>query len=229
VIGGGIIMEKTIIENKTVADIVVRCPAARAVFEQLGIDYYCGGKQELKTAAQNAGLTVEQLTDALTEAVNAPAARETDLKDWTAESLTELISHIKQHHHTFMREQLPRLTGLLEKVFGVHKERHGQTLASLGNVLAGLRSDIEIHLVKEEQILFPYIRQIEAYAQGRGPSPQIRCGGIQNPIRQMEYEHKEVAAALTQVHRLTDDFTLPTDACSSFRARWTQRPRSRPP
>jgi len=91
-------------------------------------------------------------------------------------------------------------------------------LAALGKVLADLKSDIEMHLVKEEQILFPYIRQIEAYAQGRGPAPQVHCGSIQNPIRQMEYEHEEVAAALAQMHRLTDDFTLPGDACSSFRA-----------
>lgn len=210
-------MEENITENKTVADIVVSYPAARAVFEQLGIDYCCGGKQPLKTAAQNVGFTVEQIMDALTEAIEASETGQAEVRDWKSESLTELISHIEQRHHTFMRQQLPRLTDLLEKVFAAHKQRHGQMLASLGKVLAALRSDVEMHLVKEEQILFPYIRQIEAYEQDRGTAPQIHCGSIQNPIRQMEYEHDEVAAALAQMHRLTDDFKLPADACNSFR------------
>jgi len=77
-------MKKTIPDNKTVADIVVQHPVALAVFERHGVDYCCGGKQDLKTAARNAGLTVEQLTDALTEAIEASDNSERDVRDWTA-------------------------------------------------------------------------------------------------------------------------------------------------
>jgi regulator of cell morphogenesis and NO signaling len=117
-----------------------------------------------------------------------------------------------------MKQQLPRLQGLLAKVYNAHHQNHGQMLTDLRQILEMLQDDIEMHLAKEERILFPYIRQIETYANEKRPMPEMHCGTVQNPIGQMEYEHQQVAEALSRIKEITSNFHLPDDACNTFRA-----------
>ena len=72
--------------------------------------------------------------------------------------------------------------------------------------------------MKEEQILFPYIRQIEAYANRNGPKPEVHCGSVANPITQMEFEHDNAGNALVEMRKLTDNYARPEDACKTFDA-----------
>jgi regulator of cell morphogenesis and NO signaling len=69
-------------------------------------------------------------------------------------------------------------------------------------------------MLKEEQILFPMVRELEQ-AQG---APAFHCGTVRNPIAVMEHEHDDVGAALERLRALTSDFTPPADACNTFRA-----------
>ena len=140
------------------------------------------------------------------------------VKDWASALPTELADHIEQTHHVFMKQQLPRLGTLLEKVLQVHGQRHGKMLEQLKRTFFSLKTDIELHLVKEEQILFPLIRQLDAYQQGQGPVPEVHCGTVANPIGQMEFEHDQAGQFLAQIRTITSDFQLPEDACETFRA-----------
>ena len=138
--------------------------------------------------------------------------------DWNSVSLTELVNHIEQTHHVFMKEQLPRLAGLLNKTIQAHGSKYGSMLERLKQSYTSLKTDIEMHLEKEEQILFPLIRQIEAFQQDRGPAPEMHCGSISNPIRQMEHEHDVAGQFLTQMRLITESYSLPNDACPTFTA-----------
>lgn len=138
--------------------------------------------------------------------------------DWSVASLTVLADHILDKHHAFMKEQLPRLDTLLARVQKAHGAKHGDVLDKLRRVFDSLRFEIDAHLLKEEQILFPAIKGIDAFLAGTGPRPVIHCGSIANPIRQMEHEHENAGDALAEMRRLTDDYHLPTDACPSFAA-----------
>jgi regulator of cell morphogenesis and NO signaling len=117
-----------------------------------------------------------------------------------------------------MKEQLPRLSTMLGKVKKAHGDKHGEMLTELEAVYGSLREEIEMHLMKEEEILFPYIHQIEAYATKQGPKPQVHCGTIVNPITQMEHEHENAGRALEQMRKLTNNYTLPDDGCTTFAA-----------
>ena len=88
-------------------------------------------------------------------------------------TLTELTEHLESTHHVYLKKTLPRLVALMDKVHQAHSPRHPE-LTRLQTVVENLRADLEPHLLKEEQILFPLIRQLEA-AQG--------------PIRVMRFEH----------------------------------------
>jgi regulator of cell morphogenesis and NO signaling len=205
-------------ENMAVGDIVVKFPQTRTLLERLGIDYCCGGKVLLTQATEQAGVPVDKVLADLAEAVESAEKEAVSIKDWSAASSSELVDHIEQTHHVFMKEQLPRLAGLLDKVIQTHGERHGEILERLKHNYTALKTDIELHLAKEEQILFPLIRQLEAFSQGRGSVPQVHCGSIDNPIGQMEHEHDVAWQYLAEMRQITGDYRLPDDACPSFAA-----------
>lgn len=203
-------------EDQTVAALVIRYPRLRPRLEQLGIDYCCGGKKPLIEAVREAGLEWTTVLAALQAELRVE--RNVAETDWSAASLTVLADHILGKHHAFMKEQLPRLDTLLARVQKAHGAKHGDVLDKLRRVFDSLRFEIDAHLLKEEQILFPAIKGIDAFLAGTGPRPVIHCGSIANPIRQMEHEHENAGDALAEMRRLTDDYHLPTDACPSFEA-----------
>ncbi len=211
-------MDKNITELSTVADIVTEYPQSRLLFEELSIDYCCGGKKTLKEACQNAGLSWQDVIEKLRERIQQSESKPAHTEDWTKASLTDLAGHIVNTHHGYLRDQFPRLTNLTGKVYNAHKEKHGEMIRKLKQVLDNLRIDIEMHLEKEEQILFPLIKDIEAFAAGQGPMPTVHCGTVENPIRQMEFEHDTAGDFLSRMRTITDDYQLPDDACESFKA-----------
>lgn len=211
-------MNTDITSDMAVKDILIQHPQTRPVLETLGIDYCCGGKDTLARAAEQAGLSADQVLVNLEQALREAGRDVTSTRDWSSVSLAELVDHIEQTHHVFMKEQLPRLAGLLDKTIQAHGERHGAMLEQLKHSYISLKTDIEMHLAKEEQILFPLIRQMEAFHQHRGPTPDMHCGSIGNPIRQMEHEHYVAGEFLVQMREITNNYALPNDACPTFAA-----------
>ena len=208
----------TITEDTLVRDIVVKHPQTRGVLEQCGVDYCCGGGQPLKGAAAEAGVELDALLARLHEAIETPPAGAPAEHGWSQATITELVNHIEARHHAFMKQQLPRLEGILARVLKAHGARHGAMLAELQKVYGGLKAELDLHLLKEEQVLFPYLRGLDAYAQGRGPRPSLCCASVQGPIAQMQAEHENAGEALARMRELTGGYVPPADACPSFHA-----------
>ncbi len=195
--------------GKPVGELVAQRPARARVFEELGIDYCCGGKRPLEEVCEEKGLDVARVADRL-ERAEAPASDEVD---WKGRSMSELADHIERTHHVYLKAELPRLGALVAKVAGRHGPNHPE-LSLLGRVFEGVRAELEAHLMKEEMILFPAIRRLEA-----GPDEAAFSGeGLAAPIRVMEQEHDNAGEALARMRELTDDYTVPADACNSYRA-----------
>lgn len=203
--------------QQSLGSLVTDYPPLRAVFEKYHLDYCCNGKQTLRQAVQNAGVDLESLQGELEAAMQSAAANAVG-KDWNREKAEQLCRYIVDRHHTFMRSHLPRLRSLFDDVRAAHGATHGELIDALRKVFDGLAAEIELHLEKEEQILFPYIDQIERHLLDNAPVPQVHCGTVQNPIRQMEYEHDNAGAALAKMRQLTSDYQPPTDACEKFKA-----------
>lgn len=212
-------MATTIDETATVRDLVVRHPEARQVLESLGIDYCCGGDSLLADAVAKVGLDLNTVVSALNEAVESKAAAHgSPERDWSTGTLTGLADHIEDMHHAFLRQALPRLGDLFTKVLHAHGTRHGDMLRPLQAVFEGLRSEIEMHLQKEEQVLFPHIREMESSLKQTGRVPAMHCGTVRNPVRQMKAEHENAGEALARMRSATDGYALPADACPTFGA-----------
>jgi regulator of cell morphogenesis and NO signaling len=104
---------------------------------------------------------------------------------------------------------------LFEKVVSVHGVRHPELLA-VQDIFRQLYDDLAPHLLKEENILFPYILQMEAAGNGaQCETPPFVT--VRNPVRMMLMEHEAAGELLRQVKTLTHDYTPPPDACISFR------------
>ena len=152
-------------DTTTVRDLAAGIPGATRVFESFGIDYCCGGHRTLVDACREASLQVEDLTCSLEEAGRAsqPGAE----RDWRQETLTALTEHIIDTHHYFTRQELDRLEKLFDKVCSRHGENHPE-LFEAQKTFYQLKQDLIPHMLKEEQVLFPYITRMEE-AVARGP------------------------------------------------------------
>ena len=132
-------------------------PSRARVFERLGLDYCCGGKRSLADACRRRGLDADAVLASL-DAEAAPASGEPDLRD---APLGEVCDHIVEVHHARLREELPRLSGLLAKVVRAHGADHPE-FAVQRDVFEELRSELEEHLEEEENVLFPVCAELDA-------------------------------------------------------------------
>jgi regulator of cell morphogenesis and NO signaling len=199
-------------KDRTVREIAVANPGATRVFEKFGIDYCCGGQKPLTQACAekrvDINAVIAQLEATLAQPESAPA-------DWGQAELGQLIEHIVQKHHVYTRNEMARLEPLLAKVVGVHGERHPE-LKQIQQVFRGLAQELTMHMMKEENILFPYIAQMEqAAARGARPMPPM-FGTVQNPVRMMMEEHDGAGEALRQIREASSDLKAPADACISY-------------
>jgi len=201
--------------GKTVGEIAAATPGAVRVFEKYKIDYCCGGNRPLREVCEERGLSAETVV-AEVEAAAAPGAAPE--RDWRTAPLSGLIAHIVSTHHEYLKSELPVVANRLEKVIQAHGTKHPESLLPLREVFLGLAEELEMHLRKEEVVLFPAITELEAAeSEGRRPRP-LPFGTVENPIRMMIAEHDGAGHALAEMRRLTGDYTLPADACNTYRA-----------
>lgn len=201
------------IAAKSVREIVIENPSSTKVFEQLGIDYCCGGDKSLEQACLTANLDVDRVLDSLEESQRLPK-NQTD-RDWQNEPLATLIAHIESSHHKYTRDELARLGPLLERVYAVHGKKHPELL-QIQEVFEGLYQELIGHMMKEEMVLFPYIKQMEAAMMADGELGSAPFGSVQNPIATMKHEHDSAGGALRTMREASGGYLAPADACLSF-------------
>lgn len=202
--------------NRTVGELAVEIPSATRIFEQLGIDYCCGGGKSLQEACAQAHLQVDEVLRSLEQGEALAASRAAELPDFRQTSLQGLIDHILGKHHVYVRQELPRIQQLLAKVVAVHGANHPE-LAVTQQLFARVSAELTSHMMKEEMVLFPYIAELEAAANSGRPAPQPAFGTIKNPVRMMEMEHEEAGNAFAQIASETSHYTPPEDACFSYK------------
>jgi len=195
-----------ITENTTVADIATAIPSSVRVFQRHGIDFCCGGRTPLAVACREHGVSFTEI--ASTIEASAKAAPD-DERDWTRESLRTLIVHIVETYHEPLRDELPRLEAMAAKVARVHGSK-APYLNRIETVLIELSADLQLHMQKEERVLFPAIWAFEGGARPGTP--------ISAPIGAMEHEHDLAGGLLSELRAITGGYVVPLWACETFRA-----------
>lgn len=194
----------TITTETSVGDLVVANPGRTRMFEQLGIDYCCGGGKTLGRACEDEGLDPRTVVTMLNAFESVPG--EPNATDWSKQPLSVLTQHIVNTHHAFLRDELPRLERLVLKVNARHGHHFG-FLSELERVFVDLKEELLEHMRTEEEELFPLIEQLESSGEGLP----------EDLLEQLEGEHALAGEALATMRDLTNDYTPPVGACNSFR------------
>lgn len=178
------------------------------VLEGFGIDTCCGGNKSLAEACGEKGLDPAVVLKELTP-IEEPVNIAEEEKDWSEAKLTELVTHIEETHHAYLKKALPQLSSLIDKVVAAHGTRHPE-LSDLKKAFALLQADLEPHLMKEERVLFPMIRKMEAGIE------ELHCG-TQGPINVMRMDHQRAESLQDKLRKITHNFTPPEDGCKTYR------------
>ena len=204
----------TMTAEKTVREFALQNTTATRVFEKLGIDYCCGGNKSLAEACRASNLSIDQVIDSLEMAEQAEHAAKKD-RDWQTEPLADLIAHIKNTHHKYTTAEMARMVPLLNKVCAVHGKNHPE-LQQIQASFQSLVLELTTHMMKEEQILFPYIVRMEEAIIQKEPVLPPPFGSVQNPVSMMEHEHDSAGNALRDMHKASCSYAAPDDACISY-------------
>lgn len=191
------------------AEIVQRDFRAGAILDSHRLDYCCGGAMTLAEGCRHRGIDVDRVIAEL-EALD-PSRREIPCEDPLA-----LIAHIVSRHHGYIRESVPQIQHHLSTVVAAHGSRHAE-LALIESEFTTIANELQQHLLKEEQMLFPYIASLLKAVDHEGPHPPNMFGTIQNPIRMMEIEHQEASDRMAVIRQLSRNFEVPADACPTYR------------
>jgi regulator of cell morphogenesis and NO signaling len=203
--------DKVIQKDYLLKDIVQSEFKTAQVFERYNIDFCCNGKRTLKEAVNEKGLDENKIISELNDVLQE-SETENDYKSWNLKKLTQFIVDT---HHTYVRNALPTIIGHLEKVTSKHGSKY-LFLNEVLNIFSQVNDEMISHMHKEEKILFPIVKYLADSEKFNEKPRTAGFGTIKNPIRQMEAEHDNAGNAMHQIRELTNNYTLPEDACTTF-------------
>lgn len=203
---------------KTVRELAVNVPDSTRIFEQLGIDYCCGGNKSLAQACGEANLQVDEVIQSLYAALDTAEARREgrEQRGWANVPLADLIAHIKNTHHNYTREEIARLGPLFDKVCRVHGERRPELLP-LRDEFRALARELTTHMMKEELVLFPYIERMEEAVVAGEPVLPPHFGTVSNPVAMMVHEHDDAGRMVRSIRQASNGYQPPAGACVSYK------------
>lgn len=203
-------MKKVLNKNQKIGEIAAIFPKATDVFMAYKIDFCCGGDRTLEEALKEQDINEAEILEQLNKAYEVFQNKTDENIDWRKSSMTDLIDYIVVTHHKFMKEELPITEQLLSKILKVHYVDHGPLLSKLHKLFGQLKSEIEEHLIKEEEILFPLIKAYEK------DTSEEMLQKVLKVMDETEDEHETAGDILKEMRKITDDYKVPDTGCNSF-------------
>lgn len=199
-------------ETETIGEIVAKDYRKAQVFKKFGIDFCCGGKKTVAEVCEKKGIKAGEVEKELSLVKDGHADSEHDFQKW---DLGFLSDYILNTHHQYVRDNTPFILELAQKVARVHGDHHPE-LIKVAGLFESIGRDLTLHMVKEEKILFPFIKQLAQIYKSGGTLPEADFGKISTPIQVMESEHEQVGGDFASIRELTENYQLPVDTCNSY-------------
>jgi regulator of cell morphogenesis and NO signaling len=205
-------------EQPTVKSIVAEDFRTAAIFEKYSIDFCCHGNVALEEACKERGVSIDQVRADLGAIANEQNGERDSFDVW---ELDRLVDYIVNTHHQYIKSVIPNLLAHTKKVAAVHGERHGELL-TMRDIFKNVAEEMTQHMMKEELMLFPYIKSLVKSARDSQPVPRPPFQTIQNPIRMMEAEHVSAGNGTDTIRTLSLSYAIPADACTTFRVTYQE-------
>jgi regulator of cell morphogenesis and NO signaling len=198
--------------TQSIREIVATQPSAAKVFHRFDIDLCSQADKSLDGACAEQQLSVDQvlekLADAKTQEHGGPPVDPASLP------IGRLIQHIVRVHHQYVRQELPRLAEMAQKLAAKRSDRAPE-LKDVEKLLEELRADMFAHIQKEEQVLFPFISQMDQDSIVAYPPAHACFRSVAHPVSKMMQEHESANHTVAEIRRLTLNFQLPEWACAT--------------
>lgn len=197
-------------KSETIGSLVAEDFRKAEVFKKFGLDFCCGGKNTVKEACDKKGIDFKIVEKELDLIDQKPKTREGDYINW---KLDFLIDYILNNHHAYVTNTLPFILELSNKVSNVHGDSHPE-LIKINEILKSINSDLKYHMLNEEQKLFPYVKEL---VKLENSGSKIDTLSLEPYLSTMEVEHETVGNLLNVINKLTNGYSIPVDACNSFK------------
>lgn len=192
-----------------IGSIVTKFPQASNLFLEYRIDFCCGGDRPLEVAIKEQNLDENKILNLLNEKYEEFKVKNEKFTDWAKEEPSKLIDYVVNNHHSFLNKELPIISELVLKILKVHGESH-EELFKIHKLFNTLRIELEEHLVKEEQLVFPMIKK---YEKDRTESNREK---LINLINELESEHTGAGDIIKELREVTNHYIVPEDVCRTF-------------
>lgn len=203
--------------DQTLGQLVDQDHRAAAILEAQGLDFCCHGNDRLGAACSARRLDPQAVIATLA-ALPPPSAADASATTATFATLplAELATRIEDAHHPYVKRMLPQLTAHVNKIAQVHGAHHPELL-EVADLWAAVAAELDGHLMKEEQVLFPYLRALTVAAATGAPAPSACFTTVAGPIQMMLLEHEHAGDGMDRIRTLTHDYAPPADACTTYR------------
>jgi regulator of cell morphogenesis and NO signaling len=206
------IRKNDLVNGETVGEIAAKDTRKAEVFKKYGIDFCCSGKKSLKQVCEEKGLDVEVM-EAELENPAQPVSSANEYNRWEPDFLAD---YIYNQHHLYYYNELPVLKGLITKVTQHHGDNHPE-LKYMSSLFGQLVHELDIHFMKEEKIVFPFIKALMLAKRTGNFDALNNQYSLSEPIRIMQIEHDAAGEILAEMSKLSNNYTTPADACNSYR------------
>lgn len=199
--------------QEPVGQIVNRNFRTADIFKKFGIDFCCGGKKPLIQACEKKNINTKELEQALLDVLNQTPEEVVNYTSWPLDLLAD---YIEKKHHRYVEANIPLIQQYLHKIASVHGDRHPELL-EVYQLFNQCAEELWQHMQKEEQILFPYIREMINVQLTGGVLEAPYFGTVENPVAMMEHEHDAEGNRFRKIAALCNDYNPPADACNTYK------------
>lgn len=202
----------------TIGEIVAKDYRKADVFKKYGLDFCCGGKKELAKACEAKGIDLKEIEKELNAIDQWQGSPSQNFYNWNIDFLADYIVNT---HHKYVLQSIPILVQYTQKVAKVHGDNHPEVI-KIADHFMSIIDELNRHMMKEENVLFPYIKKL---ADAKSKNLRIDPAGfgeIKNPIHVMELEHEVVGNLMKEIKELSNNYTVPPDACTTYRISFTK-------
>lgn len=182
------------------------------VFKKYGLDFCCGGRKSVAEACAEKNIPADIVEAELKASSQQQNNQGFNYNDWEPDFLADFIVN---NHHGYVKKSLQPIGELAAKVARVHGAHHPETV-QVASIFRAVSDELQDHLLKEEQILFPYIHTLIQQKKLNAAAGRSPFGTVQNPVNLMESEHEAVGKNMAAINALTGGYSLPEEACSSY-------------
>lgn len=196
-----------------ISDIVKLDYRTADVFKKYQLSYCCSGSVSLKSACEVKGIDFELILNELKEATrNLILPNNLPFDEWKIDFLIDFITNI---YHDYIYRVIPSHNSTLESFTSGHQTKYPE-LIRIKELFTKLAGILVLHNRHEDEIIFPYIKQIDSAYRRKEPYGNLFVRTLRKPLHIIEREHFQIQDLLNDLKTATKQFAIPDNACVNY-------------